>query len=448
MKYLPISPQKTKEILQSLGKNNINELFSHIPEYYFKKTSEFLDKPKTEHQIRRYINETILSSPIYLFAHNNFMGGNGHAHEIPAIIDPIISRGEFLTAYTPYQPEVSQGTLQAMFEYQTMMAELMGTDVSNASLYDGSTATAEAILMGCRIQKKYKVLISSLFHKEYLETIKTYSEYGPFDFELINPNSKGQIDIEDLKNKIYIQKEDISAIVIQSPNAYGIIENLKEISEIAKQNKILLIVSVLEAISLGLLEPPGKYAEIVCGEGQSFGIPLNFGGPWLGFLGTKNEFIRNMPGRLIGMGNDKNHHRAFVVTLSAREQHIRRDKATSNICTNQGLMALRAAIYLSLVGKTGLRSIALRCAKLTQYAKELLKNQMEIKIVYPTSPIFNEIYLKTPISAEKVFERVLESQNIAVGTIIDENYLLASFNETMSKQDIEQWKQSLVAACK
>ncbi|GIX41334.1 MAG: putative glycine dehydrogenase (decarboxylating) subunit 1 [Leptospiraceae bacterium] len=448
MKYLPISPSKVDEILKSLNKNHLEELFTHIPDYYFKNTSKELENPKSEYQIRRYIEETINANPLNIPPHYNFMGGNGHIHEIPSIIDPLISRGEFLTAYTPYQPEVSQGTLQAMFEYQTMMAELMGTDISNASLYDGSTATTEAILMACRIQKKYKVLVSSLFHKEYLETIKTYSEYGPFEFELISYNEKGQIDISDLKNKIENQKDNLSAIVIQSPNAFGIIEDIKQISEVAKQNNLLLIVSVLEAMSFGLIEPPGKYADIVCGEAQSFGIPLNFGGPWLGFLGAKKEFVRNMPGRLIGMGKDKNNHRAFVVTLSAREQHIKREKATSNICTNQGLMALRATIYLSLVGKNGLKSIALRCAKLTQFAKELLKNQMEIKIVYPESPVFNEIYLKTPISSDKIFERVLESQNIAVGTIIDENHILASFNETMTKQDIEKWKQSLVAACK
>jgi len=448
MKYLPISPHQVSEILNRLNKNHIDELFSHIPKEYFKNTSKSLDRPKTEHEIRRYIKETISLSNLVIATHENYMGGNGHAHEIPSIIDPIISRGEFLTAYTPYQPEVSQGTLQAMFEYQTMMAELMGTDISNASLYDGSTAVAEAILMACRIQKKYKVLVSSLFHKEYIETIKTYSEFGPFEFEFIEHNDHGQIDINDLKQKIEDQKESLSAVVVQSPNAYGVIEDLKQISEIVKSHRLMFVVAVLESISLGLLEAPGKYADIVCGEGQSFGIPLNFGGPWLGFLGTKNEYIRSMPGRLIGMGKDKHDNRAFVITLSAREQHIRREKATSNICTNQGLMALRATIYLSVVGKSGLRQIALRCAKLTQYAKQLLKNQMEVKIVYPNSPVFNELYLKTPISARKVFERVLESQNLFVGTVMDENHLLVSFNETMTKQDIDRWKQSLVAACK
>ncbi len=445
MKYLPISDIQIEEILKKLNKNSLEDLFSHIPSEYLKNTSSLLEKPKTEYEIRKFVKETIQSQPLYIPLYCNFMGGNGHPHDIPSIIDPLVSRGEFLTAYTPYQPEVSQGTLQAMFEYQTMMAELMGTDISNASLYDGSTATTEAILMACRIQKKYKVLLSSLIHKEYLETIRTYSTYGPFEFDFIKYNSMGQLDIEDLKSKL---QKDVAAVVVQSPNHYGIIENLKEISEIVKQNNVLLIVSVLEAISLGLLEPPGKYADIVCGEGQSLGIPLNFGGPWLGFLGTKKEFVRNMPGRLIGMGKDKNNNRAFVVTLSAREQHIRREKATSNICTNQGLMALRAAIYLSVVGKIGLQSIAIRCAKLTSYAKKVLQNQSEIKVVYSKSPIFNEIYLQTPIPSEKILERVLESQNILVGTIMDENHILASFNETMNKEDIIKWKNSLVAACK
>lgn len=448
MKYLPISQNKVNHILKSLNKNSIEDLFSHIPVEYKKKTSEFLERPKTEYEIQRYIQETISTNPLNIPNHQNFMGGNGHVHEIPSIIDTIVSRGEFLTAYTPYQPEVSQGTLQAMFEYQTMMAELMGVDVSNASLYDGSTSVIEAILMSCRIKKKYKVLISSLFHKEYLETIQTYSTYGPFEYELVYQNAKGQIDMEDLKEKIRNNQDRIASFVVQSPNVYGIIENLRELSEIVKSHNLLLIVSVLEAVSFGLLEAPGKYADIVCGEAQSFGIPLNYGGPWLGFIGTKKEYIRNLPGRLIGMGKDANNNRAFVVTLSAREQHIRRDKANSNICSNQGLMALRAAIYLSLVGKKGLQAIALRSAKLAQYAKNLLETQYVVKIVYPESPIFNELYIQTPISTEKVFERLLESQNIAAGSIIDENHLLVSFNESMKKQDIENWKQALISACK
>lgn len=448
MKYLPISQNKINDILKSLNKNSIEDLFCHIPDIFKKKTSQNLERPKTEYEIQRYIQETIAIYPLSIPNHQNFMGGNGHVHEIPSIIDALVSRGEFLTAYTPYQPEVSQGTLQAMFEYQTMMAELMGVDVSNASLYDGSTAVIEAILMSCRIKKKYKVLVSSLFHKEYLETIQTYSTYGPFEFELINHNENGQIDVDDLKKKIENNQNQIASVVVQSPNAYGIIENLKQISDIAKSHDLMFIVSILEAMSLGLLEAPGKYADIVCGEAQSFGIPLNYGGPWLGFIGTKQEFIRSLPGRLIGMGNDAKNNRAFVVTLSAREQHIRRDKANSNICSNQGLMALRATIYLSLVGKNGLQAIALRAAKLAQYAKTLLSTQYVVKVLYPNSPIFNELYIQTPISTEKIFERLLESQNIAVGSIIDENHLLVSFNESMTKQDIENWKQALLSACK
>ncbi|MCS7206072.1 MAG: aminomethyl-transferring glycine dehydrogenase subunit GcvPA [Leptospiraceae bacterium] len=448
MKYLPISETQVNDILQKLNKTSIEDFFSHIPKEYTKSTSSFLDEPKSESEIRRYITETIQKHNLVIYPHQNFMGGNGHAHEIPAIIDTLTSRGEFLTAYTPYQPEVSQGSLQAMFEYQTMMAELMGVDVSNASLYDGSTSVIEAILMACRIKKKYKVLVSSLFHKEYLETIETYSQLGPFEYELIPQNEEGKINVNDLKSKLEKQKQEISAVVIQSPNSYGIIEDLELIQNIVYNHDVLLIVAVLEAISLGLLQPPGKYADIVCGEAQSFGIPLNFGGPWLGFIGTRNEFLRNLPGRLIGMGTDVNGKRAFAVTLSTREQHIKREKATSNICTNQALMALRATIYLSLVGKRGLQEIALRCAKLTQYAKQLLTYQQEIKLVYPKSPVFNEIYIKTPIPAGKVFERVLESQNIAAGTIVDENHLLVSFNETMKPSDIEKWKNTLIAACK
>ncbi len=445
MKYIPHSQQEIEKNKKKLNINEINDLFSHIPSENFVQTSQFLEKPKTEEEIRRYFRENIEKDYFSLPPYKNFMGGNGHAHEIPAIINPIVSRGEYLTAYTPYQPEVSQGTLQAMFEYQSIMAELMKVDVSNSSLYDGSTATVEAILMSCRVQKKYKVLVSSAFFKEYLETIKTYSKYGPFEYEILRTNSRGQLDLDYLKNKI---TDDISAIVVQSPNTFGVIENLAEISKIAKEKNVLLIVSILEALSLAFLEPPGIYADIVCGEAQSFGIPLNFGGPWLGFLGTKKDFIRNMPGRLVGIGKDKNENTAFVITLSTREQHIRREKATSNICTNQGLMALRASIYLSLMGKSGLSSISLRCAKLTQYAKNLIKSQYDIKLKYPDSPVFNELLIQTPVPAEKVFDRVFESRGITIGTIIDENLILSSFNETMNKSDIELWQKLISIACK
>ncbi len=444
MKYLPISEEKTIEILKYLDKTSLEDLFNHIPQEYFKKTSELLEAPKSEFEIRRIITETIKDSYI-LPSYKNFLGGNGHVHDIPSIIDPLVSRGEFLTAYTPYQPEVSQGTLQAIFEYQTFMSELMGTEVSNASLYDGSTATVEAILMACRIQKKYKVLVSEIFCKEYLETIETYSKYGSFEYEIIKANSMGQIDLNDLENKI---DSSISAVVIQSPNCFGIIEELEDIAKITNQKQVLLIVSVLESISLGMLSPPGKYADIVCGEAQSFGIPLNFGGPWLGFLGTKKEFIRNLPGRLIGMGEDINHNRAFAITLSTREQHIRREKATSNICTNQNLMALRATIYLSVVGKYGLSEIAKRCYKLTKYARQILKNEYEIKLVYPDSPCFNEFLIQTRLPSSTVFDRVMESYEIAVGTIVGENLILSSFNETMNQSDIDLWKKALIAANK
>lgn len=444
MKYLPLSEEKTAEILNFLNKSSLDDLFDHVPKEYLKKTSEFLDSPKSEFEIRRIITETIGDS--YVFpTYKNFLGGNGHVHDIPAVIDPLVSRGEFLTAYTPYQPEVSQGTLQAIFEYQTMLSELMGTEVSNASLYDGSTATVEAILMACRIQRKYKVLVSEAFYKEYLETIETYAKYGSFEYHTFKINSLGQVDQSDLESKI---DSSVAAIVVQSPNCFGVIEDLEAISKIAKSKQVLLIVSVLEAISLGLLEPPGSYADIVCGEGQSFGIPLNYGGPWLGLLGSKKEYIRNLPGRLVGMGEDICHNRAFAVTLSTREQHIRREKATSNICTNQGLMALRATIYLSVVGKYGLMEIAKRCYKLAYYAKQILKNEFEVKLVFPDSPFFNEILIQTRIPAQTVFDRILDSYGIAVGTIFGENFLLASFNETMTKSDIDLWKKALIVANK
>lgn len=447
MKYLPVSSDEKDGLVKYLGKQHIDDFFSHIPEEFKKQTSSLLPPPKSESEIRRFIQETIEKQNFVLYPHKNFMGGLGHAHEIPAIIDPIISRGEFLTSYTPYQPEVSQGTLQAMFEYQTMMADLMGVDVSNASLYDGSTAVIEALLMACRIKKKYKVLLSPHFPREYKETVATYSEYGVFTYEFLASSEKGTVDAQYLEEKLAKEKDGIAAVIVASPNAYGIIEDLETLSSVVRKYDVLFIVALWEAISMGLLQPPGKYADIVCGEAQSFGIPLQYGGPWLGFIGTKESYIRNLPGRLIGMGSDRNGKRAFAITLSTREQHIRREKATSNICTNQGLMALRAAIYLSLTGKRGLREIALRCAKLTAYARTLLSSQNRIRIVYPDSPVFNELYLETPVPASQVFEHAWKHYGIAAGTVIDENHLLVAFNETMKPGDVEHWKNILVEAC-
>ncbi len=445
MKYLPLTEKEKVELLRELDKSSIEELFGSIPQEIQKKCSQSLPPPRSEIELRKFFNSRVTSREANV--DTSFLGGNGHTHYIPSVIDPLISRGEFLTAYTPYQPEISQGTLQAVFEYQSMMASLMGVDISNASLYDGSTAMAEACLMAARIAKKDHILVSSGVHPEYLETLKTYSAGGVFQFSLIGEDERGRLKLEGLSDEMLTHEKDLAAVVIQSPNRHGIIESIKNINDFIKDRDVLLIVVVTEALSLPLLKSPGEQgADIVCGEAQSFGIPLSFGGPWLGFIGCNTRHMRNLPGRLVGKSVDQDGRDAYVITLAAREQHIRREKATSNICTNQGLMALRCAIYLSVMGKQGTRRAAERSARFTAYARELVKKAKNIKLAYTDSPVFNEFEIDLPVSARHVTTRCIDRKGIAPGTITDENRLLVSFNETMSVDDVEQWVNMVDAA--
>lgn len=439
MKYLPVSESEIAEHLSALGLKNLDDLFRSIPSDLLTEPARALGEGLSEIEIRRHF----AGQPQ---PELNFLGGNGHTHYVPSIIDPLISRGEFLTAYTPYQPEISQGTLQAIFEYQSMMANLMGVDVSNASLYDGSTATVEAGLMACRISQKHRLVVSGGLHREYLSTLRTYSENGPTEMATVPLAKDGRSDLTAIEQAI---DGDTAAIIVQSPNAAGIIEDLDAIRQLCTKKDVLMIVNITEALSLALLKSPGSSgADIVCGEAQSFGIPLSMGGPWLGFIGTTSSRMRNLPGRLIGMSKDTRDRRAFVITLAAREQHIRREKATSNICSNQGLMALRAGIYLSVMGKKGLRRAAERSAKLTAYARTKLQQQSSIQIEYPASPVFNEFVVKLPVDAHRVFERCMTAAHIAPGTILDEHHMLSAFNETLSVRDVDRWLETLAAACK
>lgn len=439
MKYLPVSEAEIQEQLKRLGLKNMDELFRSLPEEMLTEPARALGPSMSEIEIRRHMTSTE-AMPL------SFLGGNGHYHYIPSIIDPLVSRGEFLTAYTPYQPEISQGTLQAMYEYQSMMAGLMGVEVSNASLYDGSTATVEAGLMACRVSRKYKLVVSTALHKEYIETLNTYAENGPFSFVTVPTGADGRTDLAALESAI---DNDTAAVILQSPNAWGIIEDLDAVRALCTDKKTLLVVTVTEALSLALLKSPGACgADIVCGEAQSFGIPLSLGGPWLGFIGTSMAQVRNLPGRLIGQTKDQEGRRAFVVTLAAREQHIRREKATSNICTNQGLMALRAAIYLSVMGKAGLRAAAERSAKLAHHARRQLSQQSNVQLEFAESPVFNEFVIRTPVAAKTVFERCMASHGIAPGTILDENRLLCAFDETKSRADVDLWFSAITAASK
>jgi glycine dehydrogenase subunit 1 len=412
----------------------VEQLFAGIPESV--RLRRRLDIPPglTEPELIRFFrgaagrNATDFTS---------FLGAGVYRHHIPVVIDALISRSEFYTAYTPYQAEIAQGTLQAIFEFQTYITQLTGLDVANASLYDGSTGLGEAILMAHRITKRNKVLIARSVHPEYRAVVATYAKNIGIEIHLIDFTESGQMD------SVAIDKamdETIAAVVVQSPNFFGTIEKIEEIASIAHKHGALSIVNVCEAMSLGILKPP-QDADIVVGEAQSLGIPMNFGGPHLGFLATREKFVRQMPGRLVGMGEDQQGRRAFVLTMSTREQHIRREKATSNICTNQSLCALMCAIYLATVGPKGLRQTAEQNIQKTHYAVQQIRARTKHSIPF-SGPRFNEfvIHLKEDYASRA--QRFMRS-HIIPGLQIARFYpdlgnsLLVCVTETTSRDQID-----------
>ncbi|MCH8329422.1 MAG: aminomethyl-transferring glycine dehydrogenase subunit GcvPA, partial [Nanoarchaeota archaeon] len=363
-----------------------------------------------------------------------FLGAGCYTHYIPSVVDHIISRSEFYTAYTPYQPEISQGALQAIFEFQTFICKLTGMDVANASMYDGSTALAEAVFMSHNITNKNKIIIPKTIHPEYRKVVQTYCRMHNINCIEINYNN-GIIDIENLKKEI---DSNTAAVIVQNPNFFGCIEDIDEIEKIAREKKALLIACIVEATSLGLLEPPKK-ADIVVGDGQSFGIPLNFGGPAFGFMAVKKEHMRKIPGRIVGQTVDADNKKGFILTLQAREQHIRREKATSNICTNQALMALAGTVYLSMLGKK-LKDLAYINLQKSHYAFEKIKQLDNFDAAF-SSKFFNEFVIKCN-DIEKLLSKMQEN-NIIPGLDLGKyypelkNHLLINITEMHSKEDID-----------
>ncbi|MBW1899758.1 MAG: aminomethyl-transferring glycine dehydrogenase subunit GcvPA, partial [Deltaproteobacteria bacterium] len=377
-------------------------------------------------------------------------GAGAYNHVIPYVVDYLSSRGEFVNPYTPYQPEISQGTLQVIFEFQTLICQLTGLDIANASLYDGASGAAEAVLMAHRLNNKTKVLITGSLHPQYKRAIRTYVKNLGIEIIEIGYNEKGGVDLEDLKEKM---NEDISAVVSQSPNFLGIVEDLRKISDMAHTAQALSIVVVSESVSLGLLEAPGKLgADIVTGEGQSFGIPLSFGGPYLGFMACAKEFIRQFPGRIAGQTKDVEGKRGFVLTLSTREQHIRRERATSNICTNQALCALRATIFLETIGREGLKELAWQNIQKANYALEKLCQIEGVRRRF-SGKIFNEFVLEFSEDVSKI-ESFLRKKGIIGGlNLVEfypelENCALFCVTETHKREDIDRLAESLEEALK
>jgi glycine dehydrogenase subunit 1 len=390
MRYLPHTSEDIAEMLQVVGAETIDDIFATIPEDCRFKGE--LDLPKmSEWELNDHMSSLaaqMAAAPYYKV----FVGAGSYNHYIPSSVPYLLSRSEVATAYTPYQPEISQGTLQAIFEYQTLTARLLGMEVANASMYDGASGLAEALLMALRIgrNKKKTVAISSLIHPHYRNVVQTY--FGPSDFNIVElpylPD--GTTDLSPLDGM-----EDLAAVAVQSPNFFGCIENIQAVSDKAHECKALSITAFSEALAYGLLKSPGSQgADIVCGEGQSMGIPQSFGGPGLGMFASLDKYVRNMPGRLIGKAQDVDGKDGFVLTLATREQHIRREKATSNICSNQGLCATMSTMYMATVGRTGIREIAGQNHDKAEYLKaELKKAGLEIPFDRPT---FNEFVVKCP----------------------------------------------------
>lgn len=410
MSYIPHTEKDIREMLSAVGAQSIEELFKAIPDNLRLKKPLNLPAPLAEQELFQELL-SVSKKNATVDEYISFLGAGAYHHYVPSIVNHLISRSEFYTAYTPYQPEISQGTLQAIFEYQTLICQLTGMDVANASMYDGASATAEAVLMARRINNKSKVIVSSTLHPEYREVVNTYLFKNSDNIKEVLYCTETGRTLPDAIEKLL--DKDTSCVVIQSPNFFGSIEDIKIISEVVHKNNSILIVAITEPISLGLLKPPGELgADIVIGEGQAFGNGLNFGGPYLGFFATLEKYLRQMPGRLVGETVDKNGKRGYVLTMATREQHIRREKATSNICTNEGLCALSAAIYLTALGKSGLMELARLNLSKAHYLKEQLKNIKGIKPAF-TAPTFNEFVIEIEKEPDAVLKTLLKKGIIA-----------------------------------
>jgi glycine dehydrogenase subunit 1 len=448
MRYLPLTDSDREEIRNFLEIKETKELFSDIPRDKAYYPLEHIPPAVPEDELIKTFKAIARKNkfPDYL----SFLGGGAYNHFIPEVVNHLSQKGEFLTPYTPYQPEVSQGSLQAMFEYQTMMCMLTGMDVANASLYDGGTAAAEGALLALRKgRKKNTILVARNLHYEYIEIIETYIrhleeyqiDYVDFDKET------GKVNLEDLDKKIC---KECAGFLFQSPNFFGVVEDSKKISDTLHGKGAYSVQVVVEAMSLPLLAPPGeKDVDIVVGEAQSFGLPLSYGGPYLGFMAVKKDFIRQMPGRLVGETVDVDGNRGYVLTLSTREQHIKREKATSNICTNQAWCALRAGMYLSTMGKTGLMKISKTNHLNTAYFVNEIAGFDHVNIKHKNN-FFNEVVLEVKHMPVDDFIDKLEKKGILVGVPLkwffkDKAYasaVLINFTELHKKPDID----SLISA--
>ncbi|HEX8140143.1 MAG TPA: aminomethyl-transferring glycine dehydrogenase subunit GcvPA [Pyrinomonadaceae bacterium] len=446
MRYIPNSPDERAEMLRSVGLEAAEELFSSIPADLRLRAPLKLPEALSEIELLAGFEETAARNRAA--RRPSFLGAGAYSHYSPSIVDHLIQRSEFFTAYTPYQPEISQGTLQAIFEFQTLVCQLTGMDVANASMYDGSTALAEAVLMAERVTRRSKVVISNSVHPEYLEVVNTYVQHAGIELVRLDfDQATGQTAPDSLSSL----DDKTAALVIQSPNFFGSIEDVQALAERAHSVGALLVVTVTEAISFGLLRAPGACgADIVVAEGQSFGVPLSFGGPYVGLFATRDKYARQLPGRLVGQAVDREGRRGFVLTLATREQHIRREKATSNICTNEGLIALAATIYLETMGPRGVQEVAMQCAQKAAYAARRIASLAGFTLAF-TAPRFNEFVVRAPVEAAALLARLASERNITGGLALSRYYsdrpndFLVCVTETNSRQEIDALVEGLAA---
>lgn len=437
--YIPITSDDEKQMLEAIGLSSIDQLFEDIPKDVQLNRELNLPKAKSELEVSSYLS-TLAKKNCSQSEMVSFLGAGAYDHYIPSIIDHLISRSEFYTSYTPYQPEISQGTLQYIFEFQTLICSLTGMDVANASLYDGGTAVVEAAIMAASIARKDEIIISKTVKPDARRILKTYAHAQ--DLKVVEVDMKdGATDLEELDKLV---SDNTAAVILQSPNFFGIIEDLKKAADITHKAKKASFIASVDPISLGILKKPGELdVDIVVGEAQGMGIPVSFGGPYLGFMAAKKEYMRKLPGRIVGETTDLDGKRSYVLTLTAREQHIRREKATSNICSNQGLNSLRATIYMVTLGKEGLKEVAMQSAKKAHYAFEQLTKSGKFKPLFNNKPFFKEFAILSDVDANQITNK-LEEEKIIGGYHLGIDYpqfnngVLYAVTEKRTKEEIDK----------
>jgi glycine dehydrogenase subunit 1 len=446
MRYIPNTDADRQAMLEALGLPAVEDLFSGIPDALRFKGPLDIPRALAEQEVLQQMRR-LAARNADVESYAAFLGAGAYHHFIPSIVPVLTSRGEFMTAYTPYQPEMAQGTLQAVYEYQTLICQLTDMDVANASLYDASTGVAEAVLMARRLTQRDEAVLSEAVHPEYRAVLRTYLQNLGMQVHEVPVDEAGQTPLAGVRERL---SPRIACVVVQNPNFFGVVEDLTGFAEALHQDKGLLIEAVAEPVSLGLLKPPGAWgADIVVGEGQAFGNALSYGGPYLGFFATRDRFVRQMPGRLAGETVDTEGRRGYVLTLSTREQHIRREKATSNICTNEGLCALAATIHLCTLGKVGLRRLAELNLQRAAYARQQLGALPGCRVPF-TGPTFNEFVLETPRPAGDLI-RQLSAQRLIPGVDLGRfdpersHQLLICVTEMNSRDDIDRLCAALSA---